>query len=241
MSEEFDTPSAEYKSLSWSEVWINALTKPSVATYERLVHDPGASANKAYLWVFICALIGYVFSSLIGLAIGGLFDGGMFAGFNNSYLFGSWFIQLICCLPIVAILAVVGLVISAGITQLIARALGGTGTYSELVYANAAYGAPISLVSGILFTVPFVNLCLGIPLAIYSLVLTVIAVNAVNQLGWGKAIVAAFIVPVAITVFVICGAIAVISGLALTGPQIGDVFSDIVRELSTPTAGMILR
>jgi hypothetical protein len=234
MSEEFDTPSTEYKSLSWSEVWISALTKPSVETYERLVHDPGASANKAYGWVFICTLIGYALSSLIGLAIGGLFDTNAIPGFNSGALFGSWFIQFICCLPIVAILAVVGLVINTGLTQLIARALGGTGTYSELVYANAAYLAPISLVSSIIFAIPYVNLCLSIPLAIYSMALTVIAINAVNQLGWGKAIVAAIIVPLVIIVFVACGAIAVISGLALTGPQIGDVFSEIIRELSTP-------
>ncbi len=231
MSEEFDAPSAEYKSLSWSEVWISALTKPSVETYEGLVRDPGASANKAYLWVFICALIGYALSSLISLAIGALFETSSIPGFETSALFGSSLIALVCCVPIFAILAVVGLIINSGLTQLIARALGGTGTYSELVYANAAYTAPLSLVSSIVGAIPFVNLCLGIPLAVYYIVLAVIATNAVNRFGWGKAVVSALIVPVAILVFVSCGAIAM---LALLGPQIGDVFSDIVRELSTP-------
>ena len=234
MSEDFDTPSAEYKSLSWSEVWISALTKPSVETYESLVRDPGASANKAYGWVFICALIGYAISSVISLAIGALFETSSIAGFNTGALFGSSLFALVCCVPIFAILAVVGLIINSGLTQFVARILGGTGTYSELVYANAAYTAPLSLVSSIVGAIPFVNLCLGIPLAIYYLVLAVIATNAVNKFGWGKAVFSALIVPVAIILFVTCGAIAVITGLAVTGPQIGDVFSDIVRELSTP-------
>ena len=231
MSEDFDAAAAEYKSLSWSEVWISALTKPSVETYDRLVRDPNASANKAYLWVFICALIGYALSSLISLAIGALFETSSIPGFETSALFGSSIVALVCCVPIFAILAVVGLIINSGLTQLIARALGGTGTYSELVYANAAYVAPLSLVSSILGAIPFVNLCLGIPLAIYYIVLNVIAINAVNRFGWGKAVVSALIVPVANLVFVSCGVIAM---LALLGPQIGDVFSDIVRELSTP-------
>jgi MFS family permease len=232
MSQDFGTPSPEYKSLSWSEVWINALTRPAVETYERIVHDPRASSNRAYGWVFISALIGYVLSIPIGLVMAGLFDGSSIAGLNTGVI-GSPIIQLICA-PFAAILAVVGLVINAGLTQLIARALGGTGTYSELVYAYAAYTAPLSLITSILFAIPIVNICLGIPLTIYTIVLAVIAINAINKFGWGKAIASAIIIPLAIIVFVACMVIAV---LALLGPAIGNVFSDIARELSTPAQG----
>jgi len=231
MTQDYGIPPKGNESFTWSEVWINALTKPSVETYERLVRDPNASTNKAYGWVFICSLIGVLLSSLIGMGIGGLFDAGSIAGFNYGTLFGVSIFQLLCCAPIVGVLAVFGIALNAAITQLIARALGGTGTYSELVYAYAAYTAPYTLVTSILFAIPFVSFCLGIPLSIYSIVLTVISVNAVNKFGWGKAIVSAFVLPLVIIVLSICAAVFL---LTLLGPTIGDVFSDIVRELSTP-------
>jgi hypothetical protein len=91
--------------------------------------------------------------------------------------------------------------------------------------------APLSIVSGVVGAIPFVNLCLGVPLLIYGIILNVISVNAVNKFGWGKSIIAALIIPIVALLIVPCAVIAV---LTLLGPQIGDVFSQIVRELSTP-------
>ena len=140
-------------------------------------------------------------------------------------------VTLICCLPVAGVLAVVGLMIGAAITQLVARLLGGLGTYSQLVYAYGAYSAPLSIVSGVVGAIPIVNLCLGVPLLIYGIVLNVISVNAVNKFGWGKSIVAALIIPIVFLLVVPCAVIVV---LTLLGPAIGDVFSQIVNELSTP-------
>lgn len=215
------------KALSWSEVWTSALLRPSLETYEGIINDPEASPNRAYRWVFICALIGYLISFFLGLVLSSLgftsiADLGAFAGFSV--------ITLICCLPVVGALAVIGLAIGAALTQFIAGLLGGEGSYSRLVYAYGAYTAPLSLVSGVISSIPFVNL-LAIPLAIYGIALNVISVNAVNKFGWGKSMVAALIIPIVILLVVPCAVIAV---LALMGPAIGDVFSQIINELSTP-------
>jgi hypothetical protein len=230
MSEEKETPPLEEsgKALTWSDVWTSALIRPSLETYERILNDPNASPNRAYGWVFLSALIAYLISFLVGLAFSAL---GITSVADLGTLAGVSTITLICCLPIAVILAVIGLMIGAAITQLAARILGGTGTYSALVYAYGAYVAPLSLVSGVVGSIPFVNLCLGIPLLVYGIVLNVISVNAVNKFGWGKSIVAALIIPITFLLIVPCAVIAV---LALLGPAIGDVFSQIVNELSAP-------
>jgi hypothetical protein len=126
---------------------------------------------------------------------------------------------------------VVSLMIWAAITQFTAGILGGTGTYSRLVYVFGAYSAPLSLISGVIGSIPFVGPCLAIPLLVYGFVLNVISVNVVNKFGWGKSIVAAVVIPITLLVIITC--VTVIS-LTLLGPAIGDVFSQIVDELSTP-------
>ncbi len=233
MAQDFGLPPHESKSYSWSEVWISALTKPTVSTYEHLVHDPTASPNKAYGWVFFCSMIAYATTYLIGLVIRNLFDTSGFGGFGSAPYSGVSSIWLVCCAPLVGVLAVLGLALQAGLTQLIARMLGGTGSYSELVYGFAAYSAPLSLLTGIIYAIPIINLCLSIPLAIYSLALFVIAINAVNQFGWGKAIASAIIIPVLLIMLISCSVITI---LTLLGPTIGNVFSEIMRELATPVS-----
>ena len=129
-------------------------------------------------------------------------------------------------------LAVAGLLLYAGIAHVFARLLGGTGSYSDLVYAYGAFVAPLSLLTSILVVIPFLNFCLAIPVVIFYLILAVIAVSAVNQFGTGKSLISVVIGPIGIAVFVGCGVIFL---LMLAGPQIGDVFSSIIEELSTPT------
>ena len=179
MSEEFESVD-QGLSLSWSETWIKALTQPSVETFEEIICDPNASNRRAYNWVFVSALISYIVAMLVvavtGVSMTGSVEG---AGFNV--------LTLICCAPVGGLLAVLGLAISAGITQTVASMLCGTGSYDKLVYANAAYIAPLSLVSGLLSYIPIIRF-LTVPLGLYGIVLNVMAVKAVNRFSWGKAV-----------------------------------------------------
>ncbi len=215
---------------AWSEVWLKAITRPSVATYETLVSMPDLSTGTAYAWVFVGALVGYIFAFLIGSVFGG------FAGFGQPEAIipygGSGFsiLLLVCVGPLVSLLSVLGLMISAGITQFIATALGGTGTYGKLVYAYAAYLAPLSVIASIVGAIPVVN-CLTIPLGIYGLVLNVTAVKAVNEFGWGRAIASSFLILASILVII---AVVVIVVLALLGPAIGNIFENILEGIVTP-------
>lgn len=189
------------------DVWIRALTQPSVATFEDLVWN--CNTTRAYTWVCVSTLIGYTIS-VVG---------------SESFVRGGMDVSgaLICGAPIRALLSVLGLTINAGITQLVASALGGTGTYSKLAYAFASYMAPLALVTSMLGCVPYCNL-LSYPLVIYGIVLNVIAVKAVHEFGWGEAVVSS-------AFFFIAMSVAVVGALLLLGPVVGNVFSNILQEM----------
>ncbi len=153
--------------LSWHEVWIQALTQPSVATYQSLIQDPQASPKRAYGWVALNALIAFLISAvgtLLWIALG--------AAEGMSRIGG-----ILCGLPIAVVLAVLGLAIMAGVSNLIARLFEGEGTYSALVYAFASYLAPLSLISGVLGLIPVLGGFLALLPGLYGLVLNVIAVK----------------------------------------------------------------
>lgn len=230
MTDDFDLSPEEYQSYSWSQVFLLALTKPSLDTYTKLIHDPGASANKAYLWLFVGGTLAYAIYFVIDLVIGG-----PFGLVDTAPELAGASILVICCAPVAGILSVIGIAIQAAITQFVSRLMGGIGTYSQLLYGVAAYSVPISIISVIVsvFAVvsPFVVFCLSLPLSLYSVVLFITAINAANEFGWGKAILSGIIVPVVLFALISC---AVVFILSLLGPQIGDVFSEIIRALETP-------
>jgi hypothetical protein len=234
MSQEFGTPSTSplVSSPSWSEVWINALTRPSVATFEGFVQDPNATDRRAYTWVFVSSLTSFaipvVLSTLLVAVLGTDMQGGLWWAKYWSMLMAS------ICAPFGAAFTLIVFVIIAGITQLIAGALGGTGTYSKLVYAFAAYMAPLTLIQltlihSVLSPMPLItylpyplrSICLPRVLLvvtptlwIYGIVLNVIAVKAVHKFGWGKAI-ASSLVFVGILVLVACVVIGILYCVAL--------------------------
>ena len=202
--------------LSWSKVWISVITRPSTQTFEWILRDPQASPRRAYLWVFICALIGGIITSVYSML-------GFTAGlgeFESSYLY-------LICTPVIAAVSVLLVAFYAWLTQSIAsRFFGGTGTYASMVYATAGYLAPMSLISSLISGIPLVN-CLGIFLAIYYIVLGVISVKAVNKIGWGQAAISYFALPVLVFGITFVLTICV---LVLLGPAISNVFENIILE-----------
>jgi len=216
--------------LPWYQVWLKALTEPKETTYQDLVTRPGVSLGKACLWV---GLVG-VISAFIGLAIVVAFGGMSFfdpasqqMSDSLSFLTGSA-IVLACLVPLAGAFAVVGLLLSAGISHLLARALGGTGTYEQLAYAIAAYTAPGSIVSSAVSFVPCVGPLVGLPFSFYLLFLNVLAIKAVHHLSWGRAVISSVLFLAFVLVILSCVVIVI---LALLGPAIGNVFSNIVVEI----------
>jgi hypothetical protein len=175
--------------LTWVEVWRLVITEPTEESFETVLADPQASANRAYTWVFIAGLIGGVLNigaqSIWGSAFRNMFNVNNNSSFDLSPICG------VICVPVGAALAVVFLIISVGLQHLVARAIGGKGIFDDLVYASAAFAAPLSLISSALGMVPVLG-CFSLFLGFYALGLSVIAVKAVHRLDTGRAILAVF-------------------------------------------------
>lgn len=217
---------------SVAEVWMKALTKPSEQTYAELANSPAANPNKAYLWVFLGALVDVGLSILIQA----VFTGASGSGPQLRDLVGGSMIALICVVPVLAVLAVLGFIISTALVQWVAGLFKGTGTYSQLAYVLGAISAPTALVSAVLsifYAIPFLGFCLwpvGILLGIYVIVLSVTAVKGVNKFGWGQAI-ASYLLPTVVFCGLCVLPIAVIAAMRLLGPAIGNTFSTIQNSL----------
>ena len=211
------------------QVWLRALTKPNEQTYADLAASPDANPNKAYLWVFLTSIVSFFFV-MLATSFGSTAQ----YGIDMRSTMGSSVIALICGAPIGAAIGVLFFAIDIAIIQWVAKMFKGVGSYNQLVYAVAAFSAPISLVSGIisaLSVIPYIGLCfsiVSIAVSIYAIVLMVMAVKGVNKFGWGEAI-GSVLLPGLVIGFV-CGCL-VIGILMLLGPAIGDVFSTINQSL----------
>lgn len=203
----------------WYDVWWMALSKFTLPMYTALLRDPLASQMRAYGWIFLSSII-------VGLI--SLIDPSLFrlltnlekerGGAVSSTLIP---ILLILWVPIRAVLSVIGLMIGSAISNLIAKAFGGTGSYARTVYLTAAYSAPLSIISAIVDVIPIVNL-LGFVLPFFSFRLHVTAIQAAHRLNGMRASLVV-IIPILLVLLVSC-----ILGVIL-GKYIVDLLPEIQR------------
>lgn len=173
-------PSESSESLSWFRIWVKALVKPSATTFQSLIRDPRAGRRRAYTWIILSAFLGYIIW--------------LIEGTTSRVIGGSFVDHLLYTLyaPAFALLAVIVITIFVGVAQFIARRMGGSGSFSELIYLTAAYFAPLLLITcalsigGFIFHLAFFFLLPA--LVIFS----VIGIKAVNQFGWVQAIASVF-------------------------------------------------
>lgn len=224
-----DPPAPQYETLPFIDSFTSALFKPSEATYQRIANDPNASFWRASLWIFLGALIGSILAAPLSL----LFDTTQLDQFRQAFgetgnaLTGAAGL-LLCCVPFLALLSVIGAIIASGVYQLVARLLGGAGDFNGLYNAYAAFAAPLIVLSYPLGAIPLVGVCLSGLLGLYHLVLTVIAIQAVNRFGYGKAILTVLIPILVITGCCCLFYVLVIAGVMSVGPQL--------QQLLTPVA-----
>ncbi len=231
----------------WLPVWIKAVTKPYEQTFVDITEHPDMSAKTAYIWIFIAGTISGIiqaFASAIRVATGAGSQFQQIPGMEQYFpqttgaggSFGTSLITGICASPLAGLFSIVFFALFTAIIQWIAKMFGGTGTYEKLLYALAAITVPFTIVSSLFVligVIPFVGICTGvisIGLAIYSLVLQVMAVKGVNRFGWGQAAGSVFIPGCVLFIFCAC---VVFGGLMLLGPVIGDVFEGINQSLQS--------
>ena len=180
-------------SLPWYQVWSLALTRPRVATFSALAHQPGGKASRAFLWVFLAACFDYLAATFVQVLVVPIFHPGDPA-FEGTFLGSSalW----VCAFPLYGVVFLLGFILMAALMQWLARALGGSGTFDQLAFVLGALAAPFSIITAILLpfvAIPYAGLCfslLVLALSVYILGLQIPAIMGVNRLGWDKASIA---------------------------------------------------
>jgi hypothetical protein len=205
------------QSLSAFETWHLALTRPNEEVYQRISSDPSASLGRAIGWIAMSSGVAYTIGALAQLLILQLFPFTSFLEGAEDIIAGrllsslSTTFILVCGLPLSVLVSTLGILIFAGLIHFIARALGGSGSFDRLVYVLAAISVPGAILSALLGLIPFVN-CLTIPLALYVVLLNILAIKVVHDISWSAAIGSILILLILIALVVS------IIGLALWGP-----------------------
>lgn len=214
------------------QTWVDALTKPNERTYSEIASAPNASSTQAFVWVFIGALVQSFIAFLVSTLAGTNSLQELLRLTGNQQQLpnvgGGGIVSVICGAPIAAVLAVIFFALFVGVVMLISRAFGGRATFDQLAYVLAAITVPVTLISSVLSifgAIPFVGLCFGLlsfVLAIYALVLQIIAVKAVAHVDTLGAIVSVLALPL---LFCLCLACLIFFGAAALVPILGNTFS----------------
>ena len=174
MAQELIANATPPRVLSLGQVWLTALTRPSITRYVALGQQPSVNAWRAYSWVFAGGLIGGAIDALAPF-VGQLAE--------RRYVDALFF----ALIPVSSIIAVCYLAAFAWCAQWIARLFKGSGTYSQLAYVFASFSAPMLIAASILDVIPLTHGLL-VAVYVYWLALYVVAVRAVNGLSRLKAI-----------------------------------------------------
>ena len=189
---------AKAESMSWLDIWGYALTKPATTTFTEILQDPKAKSSP-YLWVGLASLLGYIIAALLQSLFGSNTLGTVSEQLGSQVGAASAF-TTICCAPVSAIFAVGAFALSVGIYHLVAKMFQGQGTFSQLAFTMASFHVPLTVISLILAAIPWVSI-LTIPIGIYTIILTILAVKATHQFTTGKAV-AVVVIPAILGVII---------------------------------------
>jgi hypothetical protein len=96
----------------------------------------------------------------------------------------------IISVPPTTVITVLFFVLSVGVTHLMTQWLGGTGTFSQLLYVSATFSAPLKILGIAAPLFPHIGLFCSFLCAVYGFILEIIATKAVHRFSWTKAILA---------------------------------------------------
>lgn len=171
-----DTPAGR----RWAEVWLAATTRPGVETFQRLLAEPGVSARRAFTWAAVTFTLGSVLLALLTTAT------------RPDVAFSPFAVLLSALLGGAA--GVVSLAAGMGLIHIFALLLGGMGSYEQLLYAVSAFALPLGLASMFISAIPGVDVIGGLFVSLYGYALLVMAIRAVHDFAWWRAVASSLIV-----------------------------------------------
>jgi hypothetical protein len=182
--------------------WLNVLTRPGEEVFEEERQRETATFATAFIWIAIAAVLASIF---------GVFQGLIQLTFN----FESMWVQILSELdPVTAeqLAPMMPMLAGAGFGSLVfafcigivivpvfffmgsllwfavAKLFGGSGEFEEQTYLLGTFSAPITIVNAVLGIIPVLNICTGIAIFVYQLVLTYFALKVSHNLTSGRAL-----------------------------------------------------
>lgn len=204
------------RTYSTLDVWGTAITAQDEKSYANLLDDPEMGLGRAFTWVAIAGVVSalavplqLIFNPQLAEMMNEPELQSLFTSGNTSMLV---FVTLFAVL-IIPIASIVNLAINGGIQHFLALFFGGGGNYTRTVYAQAAFLAPMTILTSLLAAIPLVGQCLAFPLGFYNLVLNVRALKAAHSLTNGAAIGVVFAPIILAFAFACLAAIAIATSL----------------------------
>jgi hypothetical protein len=183
---------AQRRSSNWPTIWYSllglALVQAIVAVFQRV---------EAFSWNTLVSSPQFV-QYLRSIGLGNVAQWNPSTGVLEAFL-GAF----------------IGFFLMAGLVYLVAKVLGGTGSFLEHTYLLALVYVPLEIIASVAGLIPVLGGLIGAAAAIYMIVLVVMAISSAHQLTIGTSIVVV-ILPVILTVLLVV-LLAVIIAIVVAG------------------------
>jgi hypothetical protein len=200
-------PAAAVSSRKWYEIWREVWLNPGVEAFGSILKDRDHSATRGFIWIGVTSLFLGLFSSIVSIPI----LQSMTSQFPTTVSISQTIITTLCTIILTPVFTIISMIILTGIFHFIAKLFGGNGIWGDLVFCIAAVVAPSSIISGVIgiiwqifskvqvlfFLVAIIFGIIGVALAIYNIILYVLAVKAAENVGTGGAI-ATLLIPIGV-------------------------------------------
>jgi hypothetical protein len=220
-------PAPPVSSRKWYEIWRDVWTNPGVEAFWSILKERDHSATRGFIWIGVTSLILGLAGAITSIPVLQSTNSQL-PGWINS---GGSIVTGLCTLILTPVFTIIGMMILTGIFHLIAKLFGGNGTWGDLVFCIAAVVAPASVISGVVgifggifsqvrvffFLVAIIFGIIAVALAIYNIILYVLAIRASENVGTGGAI-ATLLIPIGVVIVLgfCCGITAIIPTLITT-------------------------
>jgi hypothetical protein len=179
---------------SFIEIWLIALFRPRLESYQGLLQERHKSLNRTLNWIYLAAVLALIIRGF-GIVIYASLEQSLqqantaTRGLETEANTGGGGYVLMCASPILALFLLLIWVILIFSWHFIAKfIMKSQAKYEDLAFLVSASQAPLLIVATVASLIPLVNLCAYPFFLSYQSFIAVIAIKAVYNIGWGEAL-----------------------------------------------------
>lgn len=188
---------------TWSETWKQVVSNPSKELFQQIMNDPQASFRRAITWIYLggvgIAIIVFVLPIMV------------IASLVDTPLDSSIAIPLLCIGPVIGGI-LISLLFLGNVATIhwLSHLFGGRGSFATTAYVLASIVTPFSLINVLLLLIPILGWLMIYVMGVYQLIVTILAIQALYDFGWGQAILIGIIPPAILNILVLIAYYAII-------------------------------